>query len=68
MLKVEGLVEPECGLRGCHVHEPISHVALVAVPKHRKSHLQGGLINGFWFKEKRLKILYLKSMGRYTKS
>jgi len=43
MLKVEGLVEPEGCLRRCHVHESISHVALVAVPKHNI----GDLTNDF---------------------
>ena len=29
-LKMKGLVEPPCRLRGRYVHEPISHIALVA--------------------------------------
>lgn len=31
MLKMKCLVEPPCCLWRCHVHEPISHIALVAV-------------------------------------
>jgi hypothetical protein len=35
MLKMKGLVKPPGCLRGRHVHEPISHIALVAASTKR---------------------------------